>query len=437
MQFKLKLQTKGELRLSPQMQYALTLLQMDSSALLGHVQQQAMENPLISMDSLPLSSSAAADWSEVSQQAQLPDLRAVGCLREDLLEQLDASLEPELEQAVCRIIDLLDDNGFLSVPQDRLSQELNLPSQLADRALQYLQSMEPAGVGAGSVEESLLLQLRRLPEATPLAMEIAENYLSDIAAGRLRKIARAQHIPFVRVEEAAALIRSLNPHPANGYRRAEESRYIVPEVVISVDDRQARATIAENALLSLRLDNTYLELLANDRDSDLVSYLKERKAAFTCLEQGITIRNTILLSVSQIIARQQKAFFLDRDALLQPLSLKEISQELDIHISTVSKAIKDKYLICPHGVYPLRRFICRYTAGGQEEETPVGQDQVCQAIRALIAAEDPAAPYSDQQLFALLEKQGLIHSRRAVAYYRQKLGIPVSYARQKRGGSPQ
>jgi len=423
------LQIGLNLTLSPQMQYALTILQMDATAVLDHVRQQAMENPLIDLDALYIPSHHIS-W-EQKDTWTIPDKHNKNAFREDLYDQLPVGLHADLEWAIRQLIHLLEPSGYLQMSKEDLTESLGIPTGLLEDALSLLHSLEPAGIGAASLTDCLKLQLQRSRDDSPLLSRLADCYLPDIAAGRLRKIAKAEGVSLRHVEVAVQRIRTLSPHPLTGLRDSETSVHIVPDIIVGRDNGELIVSISKNTISILPRDSTYEKLLTAGGNPSLASYLRECSSAFGRLNQAVSMRAATLLAVADCIVKRQEGFFLNNSPLL-PLSLKDISQELGLHISTISKALQNKYLVCAQGTFPLRYFLSRYKIeeGGVSEQS-VSQDQICHAIRELIAAEDPGAPLSDQQLFTILQSQGLVNSRRTIAFYRKKEGIPSSYSRKR------
>jgi len=421
------LRIEQKLHLSPQLQYTLTLLQMDTLSLLEHIRKEASENPLIALDALP---SPGIPRVPVSDQTvlEIPDTSPDSTLRSALLQQIPPALDRKTEWVLRRLIDALEPSGYLDIsPQELLP---DVPAPLLAQALSILQSMEPAGVGASSLSECLLLQLRRLPAAPELAFALAERYLDAIAAGHLRKIAREEQVSLPRVEEALCCIRQLKPFPADGYQQSEQTIYTVPDIIVTAENGILSVKLAEHTSPALTRNPVYADMLEHLDDPEAFRYLKERASSLSRLEQAIAMRSHTLLSVAKVIVNRQSPYFSGQSTTLRPLTLKDISEELGIHISTVSRAVQDKYLICPQGTFRLRHFLSRYIPEKNGDSDPNdGQDAAARMIQELVAAEDPASPFSDQQLFDKLRERGINISRRSVANYREKLSIPSSYVR--------
>lgn len=422
-----ELQVSGQLSLAPQMQYSLSLLRMDTLSLARHIQEQAMENPLISLE-------AACSAPALAELAVFPDSNTAS-LQRFLAEQIPISFSAAQEQALLCMIELLDDRGYLSVPPAALPAMLNIPRDTADQALASLRQMDPPGVGATDLETCLAIQLDRLPNADPLAYRIAERYLSDMAAGRLRKIAHAEKVSLARIKSAADCIRTLDPFPARGFADGAPIRPILPEIRVAEKEGHLTAAFTRYGVPSLQRSKTYVQLLTHSNDPDVSTYLKEKSTAFSVLEQAVLLRTNTILAVVQVVLKRQTDFFLSGCCEPAALSPNEVGKELGLHPSTVSRAIQDKYLICDRGIFPLKYFLPRRGKVNRSVSAHPSCFQLQAALLSAIDGEEPDRPLSDEALFCLLRRQGFDLSRRSVQNWRQRLGIPNSYLRMQRYAS--
>lgn len=418
---------EGRLTLAPQMQYALTVLQMDCTTLQQHICQCAMENPLISLEALD----GAASFSQApTPEQEVPNTQPQQ-LRTLLLEQIPPTLPHPVAHTLQLLIDMLDDDGYLRFSPQDLATYTGASPATVQQALEVLHQMEPRGIGAATLSECLTLQLQAISAADPLTCRIAEAYLPDLAAGRLRKVARAEHVPFSRVEQADRLLRTLSPIPANGLCRGMERPYITPDLRVFIKCGQGCIALTSAGTPPLRRSETCLQLLAHSEDPDALAYLRQKKEDFSHLEQALLLRAKTLLAVTQVIVETQRAFFLYGEPALVPLTLKDISRQVDLHLSTVGRALQNKYLICEQGTFPLKFFLSRGKQHPETADATVSQQQVELLIRSLIEQEDPCYPLSDNAIFQQLQAQGVPISRRSVLNYRERMGIPSSYVRMK------
>ena len=429
---KMKLEARLKPAMAPQLQQALMLMQLGPEAMLSHIREEAMENPLISLDAL-YRSPASFRHEEIAEHLEIPDERGLRSLKRALRDQIPGSLGGSLRQTLKKLIDFLDEDGYLRFSLEELESLAGIAPAEAEEALRLLQAMEPLGVGASSLEECLLLQLQADPDSDPLAAVMVRRYLKDIAAGRLRRIAETEGVPLPRVEQAAERIRNLNPFPANGFDNGRRERPVLPEIRVFRENGMLKIELTENALPPLKKNRVYEEMLEEGQDAETQAYLREKNADYSRLETAIALRARTLTEVTKCIVRHQEAFFLDGNAALTPLTLEDIAAEVHVHVSTAARALQHKYLDCEWGVFPLRHFLSRYTAAKAESGGPVlSQSQLKERIRELIDSEDKHQPLSDEALAAVLRQEGFSVPRRTVSEYRKRLGIPGSYQRKEK-----
>jgi RNA polymerase sigma-54 factor len=358
-------------------------------------------------------------------------------LEDHLRTQLSSlRLSPEDAAAVLVLIESLNDDGYLADPleeiAERLAEVLGVEGdeereELADRlqcGLNFLQSMEPTGVGARSLGECLCLQLRQKPPAKSTAvtllaaLKICTEHLALLARRDFKKIAQLIEMDEPTVRAAQGLIVALEPKPARPFSRAE-AQIIIPDVIVMKVARQWRAVLNPDVMPKLRVNDLYAQAIKSQRASGsaLTARLQEARWFIRNIQQ----RFDTILRVSQAIIERQKNFFSHGAIAMKPLVLREIADELGLHESTISRVTTAKYMSTPFGTYELKYFF------GSSLNTDAGGNASSTAVRALIkqlvAAESAAKPLSDSQLAELLEGQGIQVARRTVAKYREALKI--------------
>lgn len=446
----LNLDLKLSQTLSPQMVQAMQVLQMGAQELQDYIQEALLENPVLEAEEPadgedPTLLLRKLDWldrSTVQQYSYLPDddeddrdpVSQLGAAPEEehlyfyVLSQLPPlRLAPELEGAVHRLVECLDGNGYLDEPLDALAQDLSIPLPLLEQALDILQGLEPAGVGARGLGECLCLQLARRQGDTALARAIATSHLPDLAKNHYGQLAKELSCSQEEVRHACDLIRSLNPKPGSGFAARTHLAYIHPDLfVVSFPDH---FDLLPNDYFfpSLRLSGYYQSLLGESQDAEVTDYLRNKIRQAQWVVRSIHQRRDTLMICARHILETQEAFFRKGPGHLVPLSLAQVAAKMSVHESTVSRAVKDKYLQCSHGVYPLNYFFPR-SLGGGEVASPDGAKAM---LRKLIAEENRAKPLSDQKICALMEAAGCQLSRRTVAKYRDELGIPPATGRKE------
>ena len=379
-------------------------------------------------------SSGESDWggganpSDEDDETYYPQQAASGTLREHLLDQLAMLKLPHRDrQIVGALIDAVDEDGYLGTPLEELLEifpdELEIDADELSIALKYLQSFEPAGVGARDAAECLALQLLALPATTPWRTEaivVVREHLDLLAARDFAKLKRIVHCDDASIRAVRALITSLNPRPGAPFARTE-SNYIVPDVLVRKQRGQWVASLNEAAMPKLRLNRIYADILTRNRESSnqqLAAQLQEAKWLIRNVQQ----RFETILRVSQAIVERQRRFFEHGEVAMRPMVLREIADMLDLHESTISRVTTQKYMLTPRGTFELKYFF------GSHVATDTGGAASATAIRALIkqlvAAEKPDAPLTDSKIAELLGEQGIIVARRTIAKYREALQIP-------------
>ena len=358
-------------------------------------------------------------------------------LEDHLRTQLSSlRLSDEDAAAVLVLIESLNEDGYLADPleeiAERLAEVLGVEGEeereeLLDRlqcGLNFLQSMEPTGVGARSLGECLCLQLRQKPPPKSTAMtllaalKICTDHLALLARRDFKKIAQLVEMDEATVRSAQGLIVALEPKPGRPFARAEE-QIIIPDVIVMKVARQWRAVLNPDVMPKLRVNDLYAQAIKSQRASGsaLTARLQEARWFIRNIQQ----RFDTILRVSQAIIERQKNFFSHGAIAMKPLVLREIADELGLHESTISRVTTAKYMSTPFGTYELKYFF------GSSLNTDAGGNASSTAVRALIkqlvAAESPAKPLSDSQLAELLEGQGIQVARRTVAKYREALKI--------------
>lgn len=436
---KLELNLKQTQHLSPRLIQYMSILSMNTQELYQHVLEIQQENPvlefeeggegrgdklrwLVSMNSVPRSpvrmDDEDADRSERQEYADTSD-----CFAETLFEHLrEQILKADCPEAVRTKAILLassvNDSGYL---------EGALPDFEADAeartALRLLQSCDPVGVGARSLSECITLQLDRLGTDTALARNIAQNYLDAVASSSYQHIATALGVTKRAVFAAVKQIRSADCRPGRDYAPQEPPAYIYPDVIV---DQNLNIKTNDSLMPSLYISPYYRSLAESD-DPELQHYLNDKLEQAANLLKSIDQRRETLILCEQTILRLQKDFFSSPTGLLKPMKLEDVAEQMGVHASTVSRAIKNKYLQSAYGMYAMSKLftVSLPADGGQAVSSRV----VKTAISELIASEDQNAPLSDHKIQALCAARGMQVSRRTIAKYRSALGLPSAAGR--------
>lgn len=432
-------------QLTARQELSLQLLQMDAMELSSYLHRQAEENPVLDLQDRPVDPRTEdllrrLRWSQQGREqgsdyyyrdsdgpSAEPASDGAPTLQQYLTEQAGwMDLPQEVATALHFLIGCVDQNGYL--PKDILSSLRQLPysTQVAHRALGLLRGLDPAGVGACDLAQCLLLQLERQGMPDALTTRIVQGHLADLATGRFSQVASATGATGDEVAAVYRRIRSLDPRPGSGFASGRPTQYIIPDVIVSDGPDGPVVSLCDVAFPTVRVDTNYIRMIEQTDDPQAMRFVADRARRAQWLCTCVQNRSQTLLRVSTAIVQVQSGAFGAQRAPLVPLRLCDLAQMLSLHESTVSRAIRGKYLQCRHGVFELRSFLSG-AVGEQQQST----DAIQAALRALIEAEDPAHPLSDQKLCDALLRQGLTVSRRTVTKYRERLGIANSPLRKR------
>jgi len=365
-------------------------------------------------------------------------------LQEHLIKQIRLSEADARTREVAEALAYnLDDNGYLLVPVEEVfagKEEPPAPVTAAEAAaaLELIRSLDPAGVGAKSVEDCLILQMeRREAEAPPGVREdfsfekrLVREHFDDLLNNRLPRVAEALGVDVERVKRGIARIAQLNPRPGREFS-PRPAQYVVPDIIIEELDGEYVVRMNET-LPPLRISPVYRELLKKEkRGSPTREYLREKLQSAKWLIDSIAQRRNTLLKIANEIVRAQRGFLEHGVSHLKPLMMQDVASRIGMHVSTVSRAIADKYAETPQGLFPLRYFFTSgYKAQGADGDS-VSNRTVMNRIAEIVKAEDKKTPLSDAEIASKLRAEGLEVARRTVAKYREKLGIPGSRQRKQ------
>lgn len=349
-------------------------------------------------------------------------------LQEHLMGQADlADITPQMYQALEYLVGSLDDRGFLTQTPNDVALQTGLPLDVVQQAAKVLKGFEPAGIGAQSLEECLLQQLSAKGRSDSLAARIIRDHFTLLTRRRIPEIARKIGAHMDDVQIAIEEIGTLDPAP--GRRFADDSnRVVIPDVTVEKDGEKWNIILNSDYIPRLRISNTYKEMIARGTLSKAErDYLRERMRSGKFLINSIEQRQQTIERITREIIKVQTAFFEEGVSKLRPLTMTQIADAVGVHETTVSRAIANKFIKTPHGVFDFKFF---FTPGYQADSgASVSNTSVKEMINDLIAGEDRSHPLSDQEIVAKLQEKGINIARRTVAKYREELGLLPSNLR--------
>lgn len=367
---------------------------------------------------------------EAERRQHLFDSLTTGeTLQEHLLRQLGLVGISETENRLATLlIGSINDDGWLNSTLGELAETTGSDIRDLERLLKMIQDMDPAGIGARTLEECLMLQLeRRKLNPESLEARIIQHHLRDLGAHHHLQIARTLGVPVSEVHAAAQVIATLDPKPGRQFTSSEPV-YVVPELTIVKQGDEYVCIPNRERMPRLRISRHYRQLMEQpDTSRETKEYIRERVRAGAFLLKSLQQRQETILNIAREIVNVQRDFFEQGVTHLRPLVMADIARTLGLHETTISRAIAGKYVDTPRGVFEMKYFFTPgYTrADGQEVSNKVIKD----AIERLISGENPRKPLSDQAMVDRLKAEGIPVARRTIAKYREELKILPSHLR--------
>jgi RNA polymerase sigma-54 factor len=355
-------------------------------------------------------------------------------LREHLLWQLEMEhFTPRQAVIGEAIVDSINDVGYLEGELEEILGGLDsAPGFTLDEvreSLTLVQRLDPVGIGARSISECIILQLRQLDTTTPgleLAVELAQNHLDLIASQSFGEMRRDLRTTDEDLHDALALIKSCNPKPGLAVSPAA-AEYVIPDVFVRKIDDHWQVEISATGIPRLSVNQQYARLLRGSGDHAVLrSQLQEARWLIRSLE----IRNETLMKVATCIVTRQTAFLEHGDEAMKPMVLRDVAEEIGMHESTISRVTTNKYMHTPRGVFEFKYFFSSHLSSADGEDQ--SSTSVRAKIRKLIGAENPGKPLSDSKIANILAEEGITVARRTVAKYREAMNIPSSSERRQR-----
>ncbi len=467
MKFDLNLGQEQRLIMTPELQQAIAILQLSTFELQDLIEAELLANPVLEKQEEEGAGDAGEDdkksdennedkdapqdelqhWEEYFSDYENDERsRSTGdgewifssrerddgfenTLQDYLLFQLKVSTaDKEMVPLGEYLIGNLDTCGYLRGDVAEHASYMGVKEEQFLEALELVQSLEPAGIGARTVEECLLLQLDRCANAPPYTETVIRDYLQELAGGKMRSIARNIGISQRELQDAVDFIRTLNPKPGS-YLGAEGSPpYMTADVTVEKVDSEYIVIVNENNP-RLMISPFYYRMLHQEVEEKVHDFLKKHVQNALWLIKSIEQRRLTIYRVTEQIIKVQRPFLEKGINYLRPLTLKDVAASLGIHESTVSRAIANKYVQTPRGLFPLKYFFSGSISGIEGRVYSV--TSIKSLIRELIDGEDSSSPVSDQRIVELLQIRGFKVSRRTVTKYRKEMGIPASFKRRR------
>lgn len=442
-QLTLKPMLRQELKLTPQLLQSMEILQMNSQELLDYLSRTGEENPVIEQEESREMLLAYAqlqqkvNWLDRGSTANSfshgeltpPEVQSAESETESLSfflrDQLDRlNLPKQLAALTHHLAELVDEDGYLTNDDVKDLAKLKIPAELIAQAVHTIQMLDPAGVGARSLEECLILQLQRMKLSSDAPVLIVQHHLQDLSRKHYGPIQKALGLPLEEILEAEKVIAALDPRPGRAFLPESPVAYIRPDIFIADPDGTLTAIVNEYYLPRITISSYYTRLSKESDEPETHAYLRGKIQQARWLLNAMERRSNTLQRCADAILQAQFPFFSGETSELTPMGLADLARQLGLHMSTVSRATHGKYLQCRQGIFPLRYFFSRSVGG-------VSRQAIKQQLLQLVKQENPVRPLSDQALANLLSTDSAAVARRTVAKYRMELGIGSSSARKR------
>lgn len=461
------------LRMTPQLQQAIKLLQLSRLELETAVRKEIDENPILEelsadepMD--PNSNAEATpegqaddstrtadqdpqkqdefDWESYLEPQYKPPSGTGGGneeimnyenlisttenLYDHLMWQMRNSGFNDEEQLLAGIlVSYIDDDGYIKVPLEQIAEDENVTKDDLESILPFIQEFDPPGVGARDLRECLLIQAKHLQEDTHDFVTLITHHLKDLEKKNYEAIAKAMNRQLEDIVEMTKIIYTMDPKPGRQFM-TNETQYVTPDVYVYKVGDEYMVSLNEDGLPRLRISNFYKNVLQGKTANDTTQeYIQEKLRSAVWLIKSIHQRQRTIYKVAESIVKHQRDFFDKGAGFIKPMILRDIANDIGMHESTVSRVTTAKYVHTPRGIFELKYF---FNSGiSTDDGDALASESVKLKIKELVGGEDPKNPLSDQKIVDLLKKDGIQIARRTVAKYRDVLKILPSSKRKK------
>ncbi len=439
--------------MSQKMMLSAKILQMSSIELCDYIKDLSIENPVVEFeDNTKVKIEVKKEDFTKSYKRKLESIdneekddnwkfkdQTPQTLTACLLDQLRFVNTTKKENLICKyLIENLDSKGYLDDKIEDIALRLNVEIFEVENALMLIQTFEPFGIGARNLSECLLLQLTKMEAVNQLAIKIVDNNLLLLSKNRLDLIAKKHKVLLSDVVEAVKLIKNLNPKPGTSFATQKNIDYIIPDVIIKKNNDVYEIICDEKYSPKIVINHSYKEMIAQIDlcDKETQKYIKTKQKQAEWVNECVQKRNSTLLKVVKIIVQKQTEFFEKGIIALKPLNIDDVAKEIELHISTVSRAIKNKFVQCDKGVFAISEFFPNgfsKSTSYELEQSFEACDQTPQKVKnqifEIIQCENKNRPLSDRVIAEMILEEGFTVSRRTVAKYREALGLPSANGR--------
>ena len=350
-------------------------------------------------------------------------------LTDHLFWQLNLSVDSDSDKFIgsC-IIGNIQKDGYLCAELSEIAEISQTDEMNVERVLKIIQKFEPIGVGARSLSECLLIQAQELPERNPLVETLIENYLHRLEDRFLPKIAIELKTDLNEVLGALNTIKEFCPKPGIAFN-SETVDYVAPDLVVIKTDEGYDVSLNDEGVPNIQINSFYKNLLNTTKEGQTKEYLEDKYRSALWLIKSIDQRRQTIYKVGKSIIKLQKSFLDHGLSYLQPMVLKDVAKDIEMHESTVSRITTNKYIDTPQGIFELKFFF--HSGIKSYMGSNLSSIRVKNMIKEVVAEEDSSSPYTDDQMVQVLMRKNAKIARRTITKYRKELNIPPASKRKK------
>lgn len=439
---------------TPHLRQSLEILQVSALELRDVILEELQSNPVL--EELPLDSFSLNETNSpppppsnelyfqenqnfntyyspedaVRRQYFLDSVVTEKSLQEHIMEQAKLSeCTPDELNAIEFMVGSLDDKGFLTLSIDEIKKLSNFSEETIISALKLLKNFDPTGIGSKDVQECLLIQLEAEGKLQSIAAHIIREHFSLLLRRRIPELAKKLNISIDEIQDALNVIATLDPTPGRRFQE-DKNRPVIADASVQQSGNKWIVTLNNEYIPKIRLSSTYKELIAKGQLSlNEKEYIQDKMHSGKFILNAIEQRQKTIERITNAILKFQKDFFEKGIAFLHPLTMNKVGNDLGLHETTISRAIANKFLDTPHGLFPYKYFFTSgYNVQNNEGPSSAG---IKEEILKIVQSEPPGKPYSDQKIVEILSERNITLSRRTVAKYREELGILATSLRRQ------
>lgn len=443
MNFDLDISHQQKIIITQEMKQSINILQMSAQDLRDYIDKEYEENPVIDIEYSNENNSFINEnfniyinqkncYLSSSEEYNIFDfIKEKKTLRDYLYEQLvTIKCDNIIKKTIVYMINNLDDNGYLRESLESICKVLMINEEEGQIALDILQSLEPSGIGARNLSECLIIQLKRKSMLDDMLKEIVLNYLEYVAENKYIYIGRKLGISQKKVQGYVRDIKSLEPKPLRGFYTGNEVKFIIPDAYIFKGyDNTYEVLLNSSIIPQISINSLYKEFAIENSNKEEVKYIKDKIITANMLIKAIEKRNNTLLNLLKCIVEIQKEYLEKGNLYLKPMTLKSIASKMNIHESTVSRTIKEKYILTHRGIVRIKDLFSKNIVSKNNDDDEISINKIKSKIKNIIEKENKKKPLSDQAICTLLNIDNIYISRRTVAKYREELDIKSSSKR--------